>query len=111
MDKFKKLDQLIEQVLAERAYPISDFPAEFGDDKSKDQYNKDVDDIQTKIGSLATNAPDEKVVDKVDVVKAIQADPKAKATKDQRDAIGFSKSSFTSRPLGKSRSRKGSSKF
>ena len=38
---------------------------------------------------MATNAPDEKVVDKVDVVKAIQADPKAKATKDQRDAIGF----------------------
>ena len=69
--------------------PVEVFPAEFGDDKSKDQYNKDVDDIQTKIGSLATNAPDEKVVDKVDVVKAIQADPKAKATKDQRDAIGF----------------------
>jgi len=69
MDKFKKLDQLIEQVLAERAYPIADFPAKFRNKTSKDQYNKDVDDIQTKIGSLATNAPDEKVVDKVDANK------------------------------------------
>ena len=65
MDKFKKLDQFIEQVLAERAYPIADFPAEFGDDNDKDKYNKNVDKIKQKIGSLATNAPDEKVVDKV----------------------------------------------
>ena len=84
MDKFKKLDQLIEQVLAERAYPIADFPATFPDDKSKDQYNNNVDDIQTKIQSLATNAPDKKVVDKVDVVKAIQND-----SDDEKEAIGF----------------------
>ena len=84
MDKFKKLDQLIEQALAERAYPISDFPAEFGDDKSKDKYDDNDKDIQSKIQALATNAPDKKVVDKVDVVKAMQND-----SADEKEAIGF----------------------
>ena len=83
MDKFKKLDQLIEQVLAERAYPIADFPAKFND-KSKEQYDDNDGDIQSKIQALAVNAPDEKVVDKVDVVKAMQND-----SADEKEAIGF----------------------